>query len=215
MADKLTLYNDALLLCGERFLSSLTENREPRLLLDQAWNSGDGINKWLEEAQWEFAMRTVQLDYDPSITPGFGYNRGFNKPTDWVITSAVCSDEYFRSPLTRYVDEAGYWFSDLDILFIRYISNDTNYGGNLGLWPGSFQRFVAADLADRIINKLSNSDNEHMRVRKVRGQELVMAKNKAAMAGPTSFPGRGNWGLARNRFPYRRDGGNSSGSLIG
>ena len=49
----------------------------------------------------------------------------------------------------------------------------------------------------------------------LRTKFLKTAKGKAAMAEPTSFPARGNWSKSRNRFPNRRDGGNSSGSLIG
>ena len=61
MASKLILYNDALLLAGERSLANLSEDTEPRRLLDQVWNNG-GVNLCLEEAQWEFAMRTVRVD---------------------------------------------------------------------------------------------------------------------------------------------------------
>jgi hypothetical protein len=120
---KLTLYNDALLLCGERFLASLTEEREPRRLLDRAWDGG-AVRACLEMGQWGFAMRTIQLDYDSGIQPDFGYARAFVKPTDWVLTSGLCSDEFFRSPLTRYTDEAGYWYSDLDTIYVRYVSDD-------------------------------------------------------------------------------------------
>ena len=58
MTDRLSLYNDALLLCGERALTSLSEDREPRRLLDQIWNSG-GVNVCLAEGQWFFAMRAL------------------------------------------------------------------------------------------------------------------------------------------------------------
>ena len=80
MTTQLDLYNGALLQVGERFLASLTEQREPRRLLDQVW-AANGVKTCLEEGQWPFAMRTVQVDYDPSITPTFGYARVFQKPT--------------------------------------------------------------------------------------------------------------------------------------
>ena len=215
-ADKLSLYNDALLVCGERFLSSLTEEREPRRLLDQAWSSGNGaIRACLEEGQWRYATRTQQVDYDADVEPPFGYAHGFSQPEDWVSTVAVCSDEYFRSPLTRYVDEAGYWYSDLETIYVRYISSDAAYGNNLAAMPEAFRQFVAAHLASKIINKLSNSQSEYDRVAKVRRETLMNAKNKAAKQDTTSFPARGAWSLSRNRFPNRRDGGNFNGNLIG
>jgi uncharacterized protein YneR len=214
VTTKLELYNDALLICGERFLASLTEEREPRRLLDHVYASG-GVQACLEEADWYFAMRTIQIDYDDSVEPDFGYSRAFAKPDDWVRTAALCADEFFRSPLTRYFDEAGYWYSDLDTLYVRYVSNDENYGMNLGAWPINFRDFVAAHFASRIVAKVKTGDDEVKRVEKVREGYLLKAKNKSALNGPTSFPARGNWGLARNRFPNRRDGGGTTGNLIG
>ena len=87
---KLLIYNDALMICGERKLASLTEDREPRHLLDHVWDN-NGVDACLEQAQWHFAMKTVRLDYDPSVTPEFGYNRAFEKPSDWIITSPEAS----------------------------------------------------------------------------------------------------------------------------
>lgn len=214
MADQLSIYNGALLLCGERFLGSLTEEREPRRLLDRVWSS-NGVKTCLEKGQWNFATRTIQIDYDPSIEPSFGYNRAFQKPDDWVLTTKLCSDEFFRSPLTRYWDEANYWYSDLDTLYVSYVSSDVNYGMNLNKWPESFREYVEEFFASKIILRMSNSEAEEqasfMRLKK----KLLSAKSAAAMAEPTVFPARGSWGLSRNRFPTRRDGGGTTGNLIG
>jgi len=214
VTTQLDLYNGALLHCGERFLASLTENREPRRLLDRVW-SANGVKTCLEEAQWNFAMRTVQIDYDSSLEPPFGYNRAFQKPDDWLLTSGVCADEFMREPLTRYRDEAGYWYADLDTLYIRFVSSGLLYGMNMNQWPDSFREFVEVHFASKIILKLSNSQEELDRVEKLREKLLTTAKNKAAMADPTSFPAQGTWSRSRNRFPNRRDGGGNTGNLIG
>lgn len=196
--NQLTLYNGALLHCKERFLSSLTEEREPRRLLDHVWSNG-GVKHCLEQAQWHFAMRTVQLDYDPAIEPGFGYSRAFPKPTDWVLTSALCSDEFFNSPLTQYTDEAGYWYSSLDTIYVRFVSNDPDYGLDLNKWPETFREFVEAHFASRIIGKLSGGSERQKEIDDIRKQKLHIAKSKAAMAEPTSFPATGSWASARRR----------------
>lgn len=214
MTTQLDLYNGALLVCKERFLASLTEVREPRHLLDHVWSNG-GVNACLERGQWFFAMRTIQIDYDPSIEPPFGYNRAFEKPDDWVLTSSLCTDEFFREPLTRYFDEAGYWYSDLDTVYVRYVSNDPLYGLNLNKWPESFREYVEAHFARKIVGKLSTSDMTEEKVEKIEAARLVTAKSRAAMAEPTAFPAQGSWSRARNRFPNRRDGGGTTGSLIG
>jgi hypothetical protein len=214
VADQLTIYNGALLICGERFLASLTEEREPRRLLDFVW-ADNGVKECLEAGQWNFAMRSSQIDYDPLVEPDWGYNRAFSKPDDWVLTSAVCSDEFFRSPNLRYVDEAGYWYGDIDTLYVRYVSKDVNYGMNLGLWPESFTKFVQAHFASRIALKMISNGADMERIEKIKAQRLLEARNRSAMTGPTTFSARGNWSMSRNRFPNRRDGGGSTGSLIG
>lgn len=214
MTTQLDIYNGALLLCGERFLSSLTENREPRRLLDRVWSS-NGVKTCLEMGQWNFAMRTVQIDYDSGIEPSFGYTRAFTKPSDWVLTAGLCSDEFFRSPLLRYWDEAGYWYADLDTLYVRFVSDNSAYGTDYNKWPDSFREYVEAFFASKIILKLSNSVDMLKKIEDLMKARLKTAKSRAAMAEPTSFPARGAWGLARNRFPNRRDGGGSSGNLTG
>lgn len=207
---RLSIYNGALLVCDERFLASITEEREPRRLLDYVWDNG-GIKSCLEEAQWEFAMRTIQIDYDTQIDPDFGYNRAFQKPDDWILTSALCSDEFFRAPVIRYVDEAGYWYSDIDTLYVRYVSNDADYGMDVNAWPESFKEFVYAHFASKIVGKLQGASVEKKaEIERLRKRALMHAKNKAAMSGPVSFPPSGSWVNARRRGVNRRDGGSRS-----
>lgn len=219
--SKLQIYNDALLLIGERTIATLTDETEGRRLLDIVWDN-NGVDGCLEEAQWEFAMRTVRIDYDPGIEPDYGYARAFDKPDDWILTSAVCSDEFFKVPILRYVDEAGFWFSDQDEIYVRYVSNDPNYGTNYGLWPRSFTEFVASHFASKIVLKISNDEsrtrlfnNPDNPEHSIRGRALLNAKSRCAMASPTSYPAQGQWSRSRTRGVARRDGGGTSGNLIG
>lgn len=212
MTTRLSLYNDALLACGERALNSLTENREPRYLLDQIWNN-NGVKNCLEEGQWYFAMRTIQLDYDPDIEPPFGYAHAFDKPTDWIRTVSLASDEFFRAPLLRYNDEAGYWYSDLNTIYVRYVSNDDAYGMNLALWPETFKEFVAAHFAMKVVLKITNDEDRFAKVVKIREMLMRTAKSKAAMADATQFPVPGSWSQSRRRGGFRSDGGSQSGNL--
>jgi hypothetical protein len=213
VTTKLTLYNGALLVCKERFLASLTEEREPRRLLDHVWDNG-GVKSCLEEGQWHFAMRTVQIDYDPAIEPEFGFRRAFEKPSDWLRTSALCADDYFHVPLTRYSDESGYWYADVDTLYVRFVSNDSSYGQDLNKWPESFARFVETHFASQIIGKLSGGAEREKEIMAKRRDLLLDAKSKAAQAEPTRFPAQGNWSLSRQGSGGGRDRGNR-GNLIG
>ena len=98
MTDQLGLYNGALRMLGESRLSSLTEAVENRRLLDEVWDDG-AVNSCLEFGYWNFATRTVQASYDPDATPAFGFTYAYSKPTDWIKTAAIASDEFFRNPL--------------------------------------------------------------------------------------------------------------------
>ncbi len=222
--DRLKIYNGALLLLGETRLASLSENREPRYLLDLVWNDG-GVRYCLEQAQWHFAMRATELDYNPSVEPSWGFQRAFDKPTDWVATSGVFEDEFMETPLTQYADEVSYWFADRDIIYVKYVSDGVNYGNNLAAWPATFTEYVKAYFASKIVGKLPNSAT---RAKMLLGEDLsglktgylraalLTAKNKAAMTKPATFPSRGTWVAARQAGFKRtyRDGGNTN-SLIG
>lgn len=219
--SRLKIYNSALLLCGERSIANVSVVEESRYLLDEVWND-DGVEYCLEQGQWMFAMRTSQFTYSTTSTPAFGYRRAFTKPTDWMLTSAVCSDEYFKTPLTEYADEAGFWYADIDDIYVRYVSDDSTYGLDFSKWPPSFTDYVKTYFASRICHKLPGGKEL---VQKFHGppgypqrgllhQALLNAKNRCAMAVPTSFPARGNWVSARAGRGSNRDRGSPS-SLTG
>jgi len=213
MTTRLYLYNEALRMCGERSIASLTEAREPRYLLDAVWNNG-GVDYCLEQGFWQFATKSVQVDYDTDITPAFGLKRAFSKPTDWVKTAAVCSDEHFTSPLTQYTDESGYWYAELDTIYVKYISNDTDYGNDLTLWPQSFADFAACHFASRIVTKLTSDEAKEEKLIAQRKKLLLAAKNHDASGDPPKFPAPGRWARARSSRIGQYDRGNN-GSLIG
>lgn len=224
--NRLQLYNMALMLSGERSLVDLNEAREPRRLLDEVWNS-NGREFALEQAQWWFAMRAVQIDNDPSSTPDFGYNYAFNVPEDWVSTSSVCQDPYFLAPLIFHAAEPDYWYAAITPIYVKYVSKDDNYGFDISRWPATFSDYVAAYFAGRILPKLSG-DKAAQRANLFGppGAEhkghiamtLAKAKNAAAMTQPTQQIAQGRWttsrrGSRRTRGPFG-DGG-TTGSLIG
>jgi hypothetical protein len=212
--DQLKIYNGALQVVGESELASLTEVRESRRQLDLVWNDG-GVRFCLEQGQWNFAMRASRFDYSTQITPSFGYLRAFDKPTDWVATDAVCTDEYFQNPLTRYEDEVSFWFADEDQLFVRYVSDSDNYGMNLAKWPYSFTEYVKAHFAAKIVRKIPGASDRVKDVLTHEERMLRKAKNRDAMGEPPRFLAPGRWVISRHRGnTARRDRGNR-GSLIG
>lgn len=221
--SRLAIYNGALEQIGKRRIASLTVNEEARHVLDQVWDGGDGsdsgVRFCLEQGLWKFAMRTQMLDYDETLTPLFGYRRGFTKPTDWVGTAAVCQDEYFRTPLVRYQDEIGQIWCDLDRIYVRFVSNHADYGLNLAAWPASFTQYVKTYFASRICQRLTGDTNlteKFLADRKgLVAQALLTAQNRDAQNDPPKFPAAGNWVLSRRGTNSQwRDGGSRS-RLIG
>ena len=214
MATRLKMYKQALRLCGETTIASLTEDREPRRLLDEVWDDG-GVQACLEAGQWNFATRTTRFDNDATITPDFGYRYAFEKPDDWVSTMQLAADEYFNVPLLQFLDEQGFWYADETFIYVSYVSNHADWGNNLADWPQLFSTFVAAYFAESIVRKLTSDDERVLEVRDRLKQAKLEAKNHDAMGDPTRFPPTGSW--VRSRYGRRgtRNDRGSRGSLIG
>lgn len=212
MTTQLSLYNNALALLGERSLASLSESREARRRLDAAW-SRPAIDDCLSKGQWKFAMRTLEIACDPNFTTQFGYQYAFTRPADLIRVTSLCSDEYFNSPLLRYQTEGAYWFADVEPIYVRYVSNDASYGGDLSLWPQNFCRYVEAYLADAIVEATVADKSMWQKVRALMKDNLTNALSTDAMEDPTAFPPSGAWVSAR-RGRSSRDRGKRS-SLIG
>ncbi|HAT2607133.1 TPA: hypothetical protein I8235_000042 [Kluyvera intermedia] len=201
MPNQLNVYNDALRLVGERQLVSLDENREPRRLLDAIWDGA--VEYCLEEGQWNFAIRSQQLEYSPSVEPPFGYRRAFNKPDDWVRTVAVASDPFFSCGIMQYTDEAGFWFCDLDEIYIRYVSKDLAFGKDTSLWPQTFRHYVASYLALQVAPRLKNDIDEDKLTRAYR-MKKADALAKDALQEPAKAVPDGCWVRSR-RSRFGRD----------
>lgn len=201
MADKLSLYNGALRIVKERKLASLTENREPRRLLDDAWGDGSttgAVKYCLEMGQWTFATRTVQADYSPSVEPDFGYRYAFDQPDDMVRPAGLYSDPYCQVPLLQYSDERRYWFADLPTIFASYVSNGPDYGADLSLWPESFGKLVEAYLAKEIVGNLTQGDTKVQLAEKWWEKAKLEARSLDAMNKPTRFMPQGSWTRSRH-----------------
>lgn len=203
---RISLYNGALRLLGERKLGSLTENREPRRILDDIWDDNVVIRA-LESGDWLFATRSMMYDYSPSVEPEFGFSRAFNKPDDFVRTSSVCSDEFFRYPMkaSEYADEAGFWFAELDTIYVKYISNHSTYGMDMARWPQSFVKYLEAMIAEEACMPLKLNRQAWIDLMKLRESLLAQARSNNAMAdGAKSLP-KGAWARARSAIWGNRD----------
>ena len=211
---KLGLYNGALRVLGKPKLSAIDEGVENRRVLDDAYDD-DAIKMCLEMGLWNFAMRTVKIEYDSSIDPDFGLNRAFTKPSDWVRTAEVASDEFFVNPLVdlEFKDEQAYFFADIDSIYVRYVSDDDSYGSDLSLWPQSFVKMFEAFLADQAAPRLIENKKGREEITQVLIDTRREARSKDALNEGVKFPPQGGWAGARGgRRRSHRDLG-SRGAL--
>lgn len=209
-ATQLSLYNGALRNLKERKLASLTENREPRRVLDDVW--AGALSYVLEQGLWNFASRTSKFTPNPSYTAAFGYQNQFVKPDDFVRLVGLYSDPYGNIPLNQYTDEAGAWYSDSSEIYVTYISNDASYGTDFTRWPQTFTKYVEAYLAFEAGPRITGKDDESLST--IMTKALRDARSKDAMNEPTKFLPQGSWVSART------NGSNGNirknrGSLIG
>lgn len=147
MADRLSIYRGALRLLGPTQLATLTEDRPERHNLDAAWTAS--VNYLLEQALWNFGLKTIEISGANDVEPLFGYDYAFEKPDDWVRTAGLSSSGVFSNddPFNDFEDQGGYWFANPDILYIQYMSNGPSYGWNIGAWRENFAKTVEAYLA--------------------------------------------------------------------
>lgn len=207
MTTKLKLFNGALRALGQTPLASLSEENKSRRLLDAAWDD-DAVRYCLAQGFWTFASRTSKFTYTSSVEASFGYRRVFEKPTDWINTARLCSDEFTSEPVLRYRDEGGYWYSDLDDLYIQYISDDAAFGNDLSGWSEPFTKFVRHYLASEICLDLTQDKAECERLEKKVLALRTDARSKDGMNQPTQF-------FPEGRFVRSRFGGRSSRDRIG
>lgn len=209
MASKLAVYNEALRILGERRLTGLTEARDARYHLDDAYATASLY--CLEQGYWNHAMRAVQIDASVSIIPSFGYTAAFEKPSDWIRTYIVANNDIFNPPLLRYDDEGDCWYADLETLYVKFISNDADWGADLGKWGPFFAHYVSVHLARRTCKRITGSTEGVKDLIAMERLARIDARAKDAMNEPPKFPPRGTWVNSRTTMADRqlnRDGSN-------
>lgn len=196
MTTLIRVYNAALRHLGERRLTSTSEARDARYHLDDAYQ--EVKPRCLEQGQWNFAMRAVSMTASGTLTPAFGFAYAFEKPTDWVRTYIVSDNEMLEQWTTRFNDEAGVWYADVTPLYARYVSNDTSYGYNLGLWTQTYADYVAAELAFTAGPSISTTSASKLEeLEAIRNAARSKAMGHDALDEPPVGSPMGSWARSR------------------
>ena len=137
------------------------------------------------------------MAYDPDVTPGFGFTRAFRQPEDLVRLNALSADGYFGRPLLGYLDEAGFWYADLDTVYVSYVSDDPTYGGDLSRWPASLAEAAARWIAAVAAHGFNKAETQIQRMEAAAERAFIVARNRDVMNQPTRFAPPGSWSRAR------------------
>jgi len=146
--SQLTLYNNALLMLGQRSLASLTEAREPRYALDEAYGL-DAVDYCLELVRPRFAVRTTKLTAS-SATTQHDLDKVFSLPSDYLATVGLYSDAELTQEITRYIIEGSTVACDYATVYLRHVYSNATFSS----WSPSFAQVVAAYLASRVAVKI-------------------------------------------------------------
>ena len=95
------------------------------------------------------------------------------------------------------MDEATYWFADIDVLYVRYVSSGDDYGMNSAAWPESFQTYLAFRLAWLGCERITNSTAKKDRLERDMMVALKETRSVDAMAEGVKFLPRGGWSRSR------------------
>jgi hypothetical protein len=207
MVDTLSLYNRALRHLKVRRLASLTEDVTARYELDAVFS--DVKQAMLEKAGWKFAIRTSQLDADPNVTPGFGKAYVFALPDDFVRWAAVSVDDRFNVEDFSFEEKNGLLFSDNATLYVKYVSNDTAYGFDLGKFTDNYAEAFGAEMAERTCLPITKDANLLVDVKRESLRLLNRAKQFDALSDPVRFKPPGTFVTSRSGAgtgPYFRNG---------
>ena len=128
---------------------------------------------------------------------------------------AVAYDEYLNTPITRYADEASWWFCDQETIYVAYVSDDTQWGADLSLWPPNFAEMVEHYMALKAGPRIRGVEINEQTLYALWKRWLAEAKATDAMESPAKFAPKGGWAQSRQGFRgSNRDRGNRS-QLIG
>ncbi len=154
---------------------------------------------------WNFAMKDIELSYSPSVVSSFGFLYAFDKPADWVRTALIAADESFSVAFRAYEDQGAYWYADPDTLYVRYVSDDVQWGGDLSLWTPAFTTFAEHYGAWRVARVTTGSKADAQELEITQRRLLIQARSSDAMDEASRAIPQGSWVNARRGDQFRRE----------
>lgn len=205
MADRLEIYNEALGHLGPTRLTSLVENRPDRHELDAAYEKA--IDTVLESGLWYFALRTQHWTPDEDVEPVFGLRYAYAIPSDYVRLRKISPDEQQIEEDRTFKREGNFIRSAYSELYVTFVSDDEEFGYDLGKWPTAFASAVAVQLAYKSglpITKDRGTKNDLLILSR---RQMIEAKRLNAVDEAVQTKPNSSWvtsRLARTSISQRR-----------
>lgn len=193
MADKLGVWNQALIHLEDSPITSLTDSVKSVRVFGNAWTGV--VEEAFNEGDWNFAKEVTELSQ--SGTPSSGYTYSFTYPTDYERTIAINPDPEFDAPFLGYKELGGVINSNIAPLFIKYISTDKMADAEVTNWPTMFWRFVAVKLAYDTCGRITQGSSLEDRLERKLRKALIKAKSVDARNEEGSVIKEGSWLRAR------------------
>jgi hypothetical protein len=195
MTTKLKLYNLALgTYVGTQRLANLTENVASRHALDAVYDSS--VQYMLEQGIWKFALRVAELIKDVTA-PTLHREHSYAIPDDFVRLARISSDDRLDAELLDYREANGKWYSNVDPIFIEYVSNDDDYGLDLDLWPANFEQAVASWMAYQSVLDISKDRSDRADLLTLHQRTLANARRLDAVDEAVKRKPTGSWVRSR------------------
>lgn len=195
MVTQLELYNRALRHMKVVRLANLTEQVASRRALDDVY---DGALQYaLEIGGWKFATRTSSLTEPDAADTNFGLAYAYPIPTDFVRWVAICPDDMFTTEVTDWEEEAGYIYTNLNTLYIKYVSNSTSYGLDLTAYPDNYAELVALIMAERACIPITSDVKLESDISEKRRRAETRAKRFDAIKERVKFKPTGSLVMSR------------------
>ena len=188
MADKLSVWCDALFILGISSVNTTTPEDEATRTLNEAWQGT--VEGCLEQGDWDFAKERDQLARS-SPAPAFGYSYYYTLPSDCLRLVFISQSGLPSDPLLRYTNEKGKIATDAETVYAVWVSSDAITAP--GRWSSSFARFVSASLAERCLKLNPGAkDDVALALKKSKPQ----AEGVDAVQQPPVFRKPGRWATA-------------------
>ena len=201
MANKLEVWNQALVHLEKEALASLTSQTEARYVFEKAWPGV--VEEAFNEGDWNFAKVSAALVLNNVETAATGWTYVFDYPSDYLRTLTVSNVPDFQQAFVDYIDQGGFLHANQNVMYLRYISNAKMAAATADAdlaWPTLFWRYVALKLAYETCGKLTGGSTLRDSLERRKEKALRQAKSIDARNENNKIDRPGSWLRARRGF---------------